>query len=114
MPNTKTPAVERMLDHIAEECTPIDREQRFRDALDEIYSFESVGGPFAHMQPSKVLEEIDPVAFRCGVNDYTDSQDTYEIDGETYDQYEVDKAKQSYIDELADADEIDECEAYSL
>lgn len=103
-----TTAVRDMLDHIIAECSAIDPEQRFRDMLDEYYSFDSVGGPFAGMQPSAVLEEVDPVAFRCGVNDYIDGERTYEIDGETYDMDDVDAAREEFIDalesELADAE----------
>lgn len=58
---------------IESDCDKVDMEQRFRDMLDECYSFEAVGGPFAHMSPSKVLAELDPIAFRCGLNDYADS-----------------------------------------
>lgn len=31
------------------------------------------GGPFDMLSPSDVLETMDPIAFRCGVNDYADS-----------------------------------------
>ena len=59
---------------IESDCKPVDMEQRFRDMLDECYSFDKVGGPFAYMSPSRVLEEMDPTAFRCGVNDYADGE----------------------------------------
>jgi hypothetical protein len=100
MTETKAELVRDMLDHVIAECQAIDREQRFRDMLDECYSFDSVGGPFACMSPSGVLEEMDPVAFRCGVNDYMDSEGTVEIDGDDYDSREVDKAAEEYLDEL--------------
>jgi hypothetical protein len=92
--------IREMIDHVKQECSIIDREERFRQMLDECYSFDSVGGPFAYMVPSKVLEEMDPTAFRCAVNDYIDGEETYEIDGETYDQREVDEAKDEFIEEL--------------
>jgi hypothetical protein len=102
-------AVEEMEAHVKSECSQIDREQRFRDMLDECYSFDSVGGPFAYMSPSRVLEEMDPTAFRCGVNDYMDGEDVYEIDGECYDRKEVEEAAEEFIDELRD--ELSEAEA---
>lgn len=108
MTDTRT-AVQKMIDHVKAGCTPIDREQRFRDMLNEVYSFDCVGGPFAYMDPAKVLEEMDPTAFRCGVNDYIDGEDTYEIDGETYDVSDVDEARQEFIDELQT--EIDDLES---
>ena len=59
---------------IESDCKPVDMEQRFRDMLDECYTFDKVGGPFAYMSPSRVLKEVDPTAFRCGVNDYADGE----------------------------------------
>jgi hypothetical protein len=59
---------------IESDCKPVDMEQRFRDMLNECYSFKEVGGPFKWMTPSRVLEEMNPTAFRCGVNDYADGE----------------------------------------
>lgn len=106
---------QRLIEHITDTCAPIDREQRFRDMLNECYDFKSVGGPFASMDPARVLEEMDPIAFRCGVNDYCDD-DTYEIEGDTYDTREVDDARQEFIEqlegEISDLEsEIEEAEA---
>ena len=83
-------------------CTQIDREQRFRDMLDECYSFKGVGGPFEHMTPSRVLEECDPTAFRCGVNDYEDDEDWVEIDGNYYARPDVEGAVKDFVDGLED------------
>lgn len=54
-------------------CSPIDTEELFRDIIDESYTFYEVGGLFRSMVPSRVLEECDPTAFRCGHLDYVDS-----------------------------------------
>jgi hypothetical protein len=89
-----------MLGHIVEECTAIDCEQVYDDMLDECYNLEEVGGPFAYMLPSRVLREIDPIAYRCGCTDYIDSLDTYEVDGQTYYIHDVTKAQEDYIDGL--------------
>jgi hypothetical protein len=80
----------RVEERVKEELSSIDMEQRFRDSLDECYDFDQIGGPFAGMQASRVLEEIDPIAFRCGVSDM-DTEDMEEIDGEYYD---ADKVKE--------------------
>jgi hypothetical protein len=108
----------RLAELVKEELTPIDREQRFRDVLDECYSFKDVGGPFAHMSPSAVLEEMDPIAFRCGVNDYLDDEnvDEYEGDGESYEHDELqalrDQAEEEIDAEIADEEaEAEEAEA---
>jgi len=55
---------------VKEDGQPRDMDAAYREALDEIYSFKSVGGPFACMQPSRVLEECDPTAYRCGFSDW--------------------------------------------
>lgn len=96
----KTEIIKNLESHIEGECNRIDRESRFDDMLDEIYSFDQVGGPFAHMSPSRVLKEVDPIAYRCGVNDYEDGQGWIEIAGDYYEQDDVEKAKQSFTEEL--------------
>ena len=71
-----------------------DYRNAYDDCLDEIYDFSSVGGPFEYMQPSRVLKESDPTAYRCGLCDYVDSQDRTE-----HDDY---KALDSELDDLND------------
>ncbi len=96
----QTALVQPMLDHIVNECTAIDCEEVFDQTLDEVYDFKAVGGPFAHMLPSRVLREVDPIAYRCGCNDYIDSLGTYEVEGGTYYIHDVTKAQEEYIDGL--------------
>ena len=96
----KRDIVKELKDHVASNCTPVDREQRFRDMLDDCYSLEGVGGPFANMTPSRVLEECDPTAFRCGVNDYEDSEDWVEIGGCYYERSNVEEAREEFISDL--------------
>jgi hypothetical protein len=107
MTDVERDAVADMVRFVEEQCTTVDLEQRFRDMLDECYSFDSVGGPFSSMSPSDVLKQVDPVQFRCGVNDYGDGE-FYDIDGSAYDVREVDEARDEYIDnlemELSDAE----------
>lgn len=82
---------------IKDELTPINLEELYRDVLDESGSVE-VGG--LSFMPSDIIEKLDPVAFRCGVNDYADSlineTITDEIDGEYYDLREA----QDIVDEV--------------
>ena len=45
----------------------------YRDHLDEVYGdIEICGGTYS---AGSVLEEVDPTAFRCGMNDWIDSLD---------------------------------------
>lgn len=54
----------------------------YDDMLDEVYSsyFESMGGIFATMTPSNVLEKVDKIAYHCGFSDWLDSSDI-EVEG---------------------------------
>lgn len=98
---TENSIIEKLIAHIESECDAIDCEKAFDEMLDECYSFEDVGGPFASMCPSRVLKECDPVAYRCGVNDYFGSGNEYvEIAAETYRSDEVEAARESFLDEL--------------
>lgn len=90
--------VEEMLDYIVDNAVEIDLDQRYEDMLDECYSFKDVGGPFAHMLPSQVLKEMDPTAFSCGRNDYSDG-DTVEIRGNDYERSEVERLRDQFIEE---------------
>lgn len=77
-----------------------DAHEAYDEMLDECYSFESVGWPFKHFRPSKVLEKLDPVGYRSGYNDWLDSvsDQYYEAsDGELYTAKDVNDA----------ADEVD-------
>lgn len=59
-----------------EELDHDDMAERFRDYLDSDGPVDVVG---LSLYPSQILEGVDPVAFRCGVNDYVD---TLVCDGE--------------------------------
>lgn len=97
-----------LAERVKAELTPVDMEQRLRDYLDECYDFSIIGPPFSHMIPSRVLEECDPVAFRCGVADIDhESENVEEVGGELYDRDEV----QAIRDEIeAEAEESAEAE----
>ena len=71
------------------ELDPDDYEDQFDDMLDESGTVEAGGYSF---YPSRILEELDPVAYRCGLNDFVDS-----LDVEDSDEY---KALQEEIDQL--------------
>ena len=45
-------------------------EEMYDDMIDEIYGEVNVGITF---NASRVLKELDPIAYRCGFNDYMDS-----------------------------------------
>ena len=45
-------------------------EEMYEEMIDECYGEVNVGVTF---NASRVLKELDPIAFRCGFNDYMDS-----------------------------------------
>lgn len=85
---------------VKEDGQPRDMDAAYREALDEIYSFKSVGGPFACMQPSRVLEECDPTAYRCGFSDWLDSEEVTEIGDEYFDSKELEDIQEQVADAM--------------
>ena len=65
----RTPEGEILDDHEAHE--------RYRDMLDECYAPLRIG--YLEWPPSVALERLDPVAFRCGFNDFTDAENWEEV-----------------------------------
>ena len=100
--NSPRDIVQILISRIEAELSLVDREAAFNAMLDDCYSFEKVGGPFAYMSPSSVLKEVDPTAYRCGVNDFADGEGWVEVNGETYDQEEVERITEEFKDEMQD------------
>jgi hypothetical protein len=90
-------AVAAMLAHIASECTKVDVEAAFDDALDCEGEVNVAGLTF---MPSRIWREMDPTAHRCGCNDYADGQDWTEIEGDTYQDDDIEKVKDEFLDTL--------------
>ena len=55
----------------SEEVTREELEARFDESLGEAYEWTQIGE--LEFAPGDILRELDPVAYRCGVNDYHDS-----------------------------------------
>ena len=53
-------------------------EAQYDDFLDECNEMVIIGGLTYY--PSKVLESVDPIAYRCGFDDYVDSVELESID----------------------------------
>ena len=91
---------------IIAELEPVDLEQLYRDMLDECEPEVKVAG--LSFCASRIVEELDPVAFRCGVCDYADSlvndSITEEINGNHYDYREA----ESIVEEVeAEQEELE-------
>jgi hypothetical protein len=98
--------VNKTIQAIMDDLRPVDGDKMYDDMLDDVYSFEEVGGPFAYFLPSKVLEEMDPTAYRCGKADFLDSQrDEYvTFDGETF--FDRRKVENAIDETIAEAESV--------
>src|ERR1700755_1774957 len=56
-----------------------DWEQAYNELLDEIYPTVKFGD--LSYDPSLVLKEVDPIAYRCGLAEYQDAQESAVEDG---------------------------------
>lgn len=81
------------------ELDPDDYEDQFDESLDESIPEIEIG--CLTYSPSHVLKNVDPTAYRCGLNDFVDS-----LDVEDSDEY---KALQSEIDDIQE--EIDQLQS---
>ena len=80
------------------ELDPDDYEDEFDESLDESIPEIEIGS--LTYSPSHVLKNVDPVAYRCSLNDFLDS-----LDVEDSDEY---KALQEEIDQLqSDIEELE-------
>lgn len=94
---------------VAGELSSVDMDARYDEWLDEAYSHYLADTPFANMSPATMLEECDPVAYRCGKNDFLDGEsrdgDLTEIDEAFYNTREVEDLREQYDDAHATTDD---------
>lgn len=83
------------------EIDPEKHKESYRDMIDEQGPVIVAGIEFT---ASRILEELDPVAYFCGLNDYVDS-----LDVEDDSEYQALEAELADLeDELADTESDDE------
>jgi hypothetical protein len=74
------------MEKIIENKDIVDIESLYDDMLDDTYGVVSIAG--MEYSTSDVLKRLDPIAYRCGLDDYIDSLLTdgeiEEIDGDYY------------------------------
>ena len=94
------------------ELDPDDYEDQFDDMLDDSIPEIEIGR--LTYSPSYVLKNVDPVAYRCGLNDFVDSFDASETDEYQALQEEIDQLESDISDlqdEISDLEsEIEELE----
>ena len=95
--------VQKMLDHITSECNAVDVEKMYDEMLDECSDSCAMCKQFG---ASRILKEMDPTAYRCGLVDYTDSlcrdgrDSLIEIGDSYYKSRDVDNEKEAFISDL--------------
>jgi hypothetical protein len=101
--------IQELHDKVKDDLTELDVNSMYDEMLDECYDMSEVGGPFSHMLASRILQECDPVAYRCWFTDWLDGERFYEVDGEYYHGPDLERVKDEMIDELQD--EIDDLQS---
>jgi hypothetical protein len=96
--------IDEMLEaKIKEELTPVDIEEYYAAALDDIYPVVEIG--HSRFSPSSIVRELSPTDFRCGMNDYIDGDDTLEyVADEWYRADEIQKLREEIEEEIEAAE----------
>lgn len=95
---------------IKSECTAIDTESRYDDFLDSCYedalekAQEALPFLVGSGPASRLYAEMDPVGYRCGKNDWEDSesreQNWVEIDSDYYELKDCETVREELVSEL--------------
>lgn len=79
-----------------EPISDYDLDRRYKELLDDCWPPAKIAN--YEYQTSKALEEIDPVAYRCGFADFISfelEENLVEIDGKFYDRHEWESFQES-------------------
>jgi hypothetical protein len=52
------------IERIQAELAPVGLHAYLDELMDDTYTFDQVGGPFAYMLPSQVFREVDPIGYK--------------------------------------------------
>ena len=85
---------EWVIEHlITQNCQPVDGVEMFAEMLDECYPEIELG--CCSWTPSHVMSELDPTAYRIGVQEHVDSLvedcQLYESDGDYYQVFDIEE-----------------------
>ena len=87
------------------ELDPDDYEDQFDDMLDESIPEIEIGS--LTYSPSHVLKNVDPTAYRCGLNDFVDSLDVEDSDEYKELQEEIDQLKSDIEDLESEIEDLE-------
>ena len=87
------------------EIDPDSYEDQFDESLDESIPEIEIGS--LTYSPSHVLKNVDPVAYRCSLNDFVDSLDVEDSDEYTALQEEIDQLKSDIEDLESEIEDLE-------
>lgn len=100
---------DKMFQERVQDLDKVDVDERYDDMLDECGTVEVGSLTF---DASRVLKELDPIAYNCGFSDWLDSAGLYEHGDDYYEQEEIDELREDIDNEVDDSDFLrfcDEC-----
>lgn len=85
-------------------------DEEYDEFLDDAYGYFTIG--YIKFDASRILQELDPIAYSCGKSDYEDSlgdEDYWEcpICGREFEETEEEQAKYCCQEEFDEDDEIE-------
>lgn len=80
-------------------------DQEYRDFIDEFNEVKIMGMSYC---ASRVLEELDPTAYRCGFNDWLDSEEWDEFEGDYMKRDDIEKVTEDYEEYLEELENEEE------
>lgn len=80
-------------------------DQEYRDFIDESNEVKIMGMSYC---ASRVLEELDPTAYRCGFNDWLDSEEWDEFEGDYMKRDDIEKVTEEYEEYLEELENEEE------
>ncbi len=89
----------KVIQRVEEKLTAVDIEEIYADALNDTGA--GCCDFCDRYGRARVLKEVDPIAYQCGLNDYEDTmREQYEeINGQWYDINEVENIREEIADE---------------
>lgn len=89
--------------YVQENCSTVDLEEMYKEMLDECCGPIHIG--MLEYSASEVLKEVDPTAYRCGMNDHEYHLGLVEIEGEYYMFEDVEEALEEFAELQEEEDE---------
>ena len=102
MKEIKDQVKDLFVEFIEDNCDPIDTYESYDSMLDDCTDTSNL--PSYYDSPSEMMKKNDPIMYRCGYNDYLDSRwdEWVEINGEYYDNEDIEDARFDFHSELSD------------